>query len=432
MSQHEINQIASALQTFILDNFISTRYNVDEDADNYQVEQYQNVCSIIQQFHAQVPELLEALLDNWSIPIVPTIEKVGGIGHMQNIGTSASMCLQEMRKPVDQQQPIDLAVKQSVEKFLNRVKQQAQDACLKHNSASHETFNQQQCAELAGTISRELFTPYFEEYNALLVQKRKEFEQFTAAAKAELEQLSQNTKKELNQFFSDTKASADEAAKNAQTAKDTSDAIIKKLHKATKAANLATKAAKDAEETSKNMLPNMLAALGIFVGIVVAVMACYLSVLLTQSSESVITSEYYSRPFEFMQYLLMGHITLAVVFLLMYLISRISGYSLTCKCFNFDSDKSSGECTHCRNKCSILVRFKLRYPYLYCINFVCFLGYTVLALWQFINIYYRKQLDAWIFSHPWLTIIIIGLLIGFILIVVLFTFRFKKHTPKST
>ena len=473
MSQNTNQIILEKLQRFIIDNLIKNCYQ--EDDENFQANQFQAVCDTIQQLCDEYsPETLDSLLNTWEKPIVPLIHDVGGHAHMQNIGTSAFKCLQKMQEPP---KSISRDIMSCVQKFLARVQQEAQNASEAYVEEAKKHRAPSDVALLSRDLSVQTFFPFLQEYNTLLVQKRTAFETFYSTAKQDLEQLAKETKDELEQISSIAKASAAEAEKNAQEAKSTVTEILHKLDKATvaadnatiatnnattasekattatenatTAANEATTAAKEAttsaekaitaatnaEETSKNMLPNMLSALGIFIGIVVAVMACYLSILLAQNGENTADIARYSRPFEFMQYLLMGHITLAVVFLLMFLISRISGHSLACSCRHFASGNpncTDCDCWVCKNKCSIPVRFKLRYPYLYGINLVCFLGYAILAFWQFINLYYREQVNVWILANRGCAIIVLLIAFGILVFILFKIFRFQGEKNKKS
>lgn len=419
MDQDKFALFQLRLQTFIRDNLVKTCYN--DDRANFKVDQYHSVCDLIYQLYCEDADAIKDIL-KWSNTIIPTVEQVDGSGHMQNIGISASTCLEVLKTAENREYLHDTEARGLVEQFLNIVKKQAQDACSEHLTTSKSVSLTPRDIE---TLVKQYIANYITDFDVLTAQKKKEFDEITSEVKSSVDEA---------------KASAAKAESSTKIVQNSVTTMVQNLNGATAAANKATEeaknaaaAAENANEISKNMFPNMLSALGIFVGIVIAVMACYLSILLTEHCGDS-TVLYYSRPFEFMRYLLMGHITLAVVFLLMYLISRISGHSLACSCNKFNSTVPYAgsdpvcDCSKCDKSCSVAVRFKLRYPYLYGINLACTFGYMVLAIWQFVNVYFRKNVDRWILNNGAFALIIIsiGIIIFFVVLGRIFRYKDKS------
>jgi hypothetical protein len=317
---------------------------------------------------------LEALLNNWETILIPTLEEVQRIELLENVGTLANRCFQELKVQKAKRKfnrRSDDKVYELLGKFLSVVSAQAKQAVKKYVDA------QSVPNELMVKMIREEMKPVVDELYWVWHEIDKH-------------------KQEIKDFAKNAKESAKKAA-------DNTEEVITKVTEAKQEAIAAKEAADAIKTTADNMLPNMLSVLGILVGIVVAVVGCYLSILLAEHSSDIKSFIGYSRPFEFARYLLMGHITTMVVFLLMYLISRISGYTLSCSCNRFDpvagyKTPDIHDCSKCTMKCGVQKRFVWRYPYLFGINFACCIGYVVLAIWQFINVYFRVSLDNWIIS----------------------------------
>lgn len=188
-------------------------------------------------------------------------------------------------------------------------------------------------------------------------------------------------------------------------------------------ATTATVAAKSVKRTADGILPMMLTVLGVFVAIIVAVVACYLNIILMEQNVAKSGILPPSRPFDIFQFVLMGHIMLAVIFLLLYLVSKMTVFNLSCHCSAYDSLQQDGEkkfevsdCSTCKVNCCLLIRFRRRYPYVYIINLVFLVVYVIIAIWQTVNIYCRDQLDKWIMAH--IEIIPIGIGVVFVALLV--------------
>lgn len=375
------------------------------DDPDYQSKQCRSVCEELHAVYITHADAFAAVIDSMAV-LIPTVEEIRGIEHMQNIVLSASQCLDILKQPISTSF-VSENEKPYVESFLSKVRNQAEQTC-KGNSATTDpvqVVDKDWIRELIADECNRLFQDFSNNYKDEIATVAN----YVVDERKSIETILEKIKNQ---------ATAMQTAVNA--AKTTAEA-------AATSAQEATDSAKKAQETADAMLPNMLSVLGILVGIVVAVVGCYLSILLGEHSNDVKTLIGYSRPFEFMRYLFMGHLTAMVVFLLMYLISRISKHTLSCSCNGFNpvtgyKEPDVHDCTKCTNRCSIQSRFARRYPYLFGINMSCCIGYAVLLLWQFINVYFRDQFDAWVTNTGFWGIVgivgIVGIIVGTIVVII--------------
>lgn len=431
MDNSERMKVILQLRDISKEHLIKSSYGVDDPdcQDDYQIKQYHAVCDAIQKIYLNQQAVLEKVLKSVSV-LIPTVEEVEGYAHMQNIATSASQCLDLLRDTTHGLYPKQ-EVKQCVEYFLKSVGWQARKACKDDEVArgsskvepkSDELPNEPDKAKFIDTTQIQLqidesIRRYFKEY----------IENIESEAKAQkdfFEEVSNKISQDLNEAKSKV-ADAEETAKTLDTT----------VREAKDSADNATNAAKSAKETADAILPNMLSVLGILVGIVVAVVGCYLSILLGEHSNDIKNLMGYSRPFEFARYLFMGHLTTMVVFLLMYLISRISKHTLSCSCNRFNpvagyKEPDVHDCTKCTKRCGVQTRFARRYPYLFGINMACCMGYALLLMWQFINVYFRKQFDEWIINTGFWGIMCLMFFVGFCGYIIICALR-KQPTPNN-
>lgn len=171
--------------------------------------------------------------------------------------------------------------------------------------------------------------------------------------------------------------------------KETVKSLVENITALTESARKAEESAKDAKHTADGIMPNVLTTLGVFSAIIIAVVACYLSLLLGQHFTD-------ARPLNLVLCLLMGHILLNVIILLLYLISKLSNYSLACTCSETGekdcSKRPSEKCNYCRwqNKAW------LRYPYMILLNAVFVYAYILLGVWNLLRTYAGDSID-WVF-----------------------------------
>lgn len=161
---------------------------------------------------------------------------------------------------------------------------------------------------------------------------------------------------------------------------------IERAEAARESAERAQKAAEEARNTAESIIPNMLTTLGVFIAIVIAVVGCYLSVLLSHHTKN-------AETLDMGMILLMGHILMNIIFLLLYLISKMSVHSLACHCF----EGNQMDCLKCsadlRKKCRLRHKLWLRYPYVVVMNSTFVVAYYALGLWHLIKRYFGSFID---------------------------------------
>lgn len=114
-------------------------------------------------------------------------------------------------------------------------------------------------------------------------------------------QSAQKTIDQLQKQITQTQGNVKKLTREARTAKEKANSALGKIE--------------DTADEAKSLIPNMLTILGIFVAIVIAVVACYLSVLINAHSGN-------SESISLVTCLLMGHILGNIIFLLLYFISK--------------------------------------------------------------------------------------------------------------
>ena len=149
----------------------------------------------------------------------------------------------------------------------------------------------------------------------------------------------------------------------------------------------------NAQHAAEGIIPNMLTTLGVFIAIVVAVVGCYLSLIFNKHQNPDFPTLNLSVC------MLMGHILLNVIFLLMYLISKLTNYTLACHC-HFSRQMDCGSCPNAfRQHCRLPNRIWLRYPYVVLLNLVFFSAYFILGLWYFFCSYLGCRIDQFFLNH---------------------------------
>lgn len=430
------NEIEQHLQRITKDYLQITRYSSDDD--DHQRKQFSQVASALESQLKETPRLLETL--DTSISVVPAIGEVSRI-QMENIGTSSALCLELLRSgEMDSLFASDIHRK-TIEKFFQKAIEQAQNACNQNDQVTGSSEGQSSVEEVHRVLEqvRQFVSDGIQDIEQRSEHVKLAIQSANTAAEeahkaAELAQKIGNTAKDeaskAAQAARDANDASTAAQANANTAKDTIQSVQEHAKEAKINADKALASSKEAKQQAESLIPSMLTILGIFVAIIIAVVACYLSILLAQNRIDG-ANETYSRPFEFMRFLLMGHIMLAIIFLLLYLVSKLTSHSLTCHCKHFAqsttcSDASNFGCNQCQHNCSSPVRLRSRYPYVFGINLAFTIGYTVLGLWQVINVYYRSAFDELIHRYPIPCAIAIAIIASVPIIVVCCVFRRKK------
>lgn len=198
---------------------------------------------------------------------------------------------------------------------------------------------------------------------------------------------------------------------------------IGRAEAARESAERAQKAAEEAKNTAESIIPNMLTTLGVFIAIVVAVVACYLSVLLSSHVGEA------AKPLDMSMILLMGHILMNMIFLLLYLISKMSVHSLACHCMEGDQRDCSRCSPDLRRKCRVQHKVWLRYPYIVLMNGAFATAYCALGLWYLIERYLGTNIDQILKGNQIYAVIVVAATAILIVSVGVFVLLFLLRGP---
>lgn len=311
-----------------------------------------------------------------------------------SLGVSATHCQQKLDDG-EYTEDIDSFLLEIIQAYLHEVSRQAQELC-------EEVGERDKTKETTEQIFARLLNDYIQDLNNQQEAFRKSLNEANDLCQ-EAQKLADGAK-ELN-------ASAEEHIEKSQSLINSAIAdkerlrvqtkdIQNQVRKAEGSAKKAELKAKNATETAEGMIPNMLTVLGIFVGIIVAVVACYLAILLDKKEAVAIAEK--SIPLAFMFTWLMGHVIVMSVFLLLYLTSKLTDKSLACHCKNFvmsqtDEKINMPECCQCvyAKQCNAFVRLRSRFPYIFWINVIFVIGYLVLMIIHLVNLYFAD----WLYEH---------------------------------
>ena len=236
-------------------------------------------------------------------------------------------------------------------------------------------------------------------------------------------QSSLPSRKQIPSLEDRVKAAAQDNAKELEDEVEKAEAARISAEKAGEAAKEAQEAVEKAKTTADSIMPNMLTTLGVFIAIVIAVVGCYLSVLLAHHAQD-------AKTLNMVMILLMGHILLNIIFLLLYLISKMSAHSLACHCLIGDKM----DCQECdsmlREQCRLRHKLWLRYPYVVAMNGIFVVAYCMLGLWYLINHYFGDTVDQMLKDNLICATVVVGITIVLIIAIGVFVFRFFLHSPR--
>lgn len=232
--------------------------------------------------------------------------------------------------------------------------------------------------------------------NAAILPSRKD-------RKDEYERESQE---DIKNIYNATKTLREEAKQYALAAEDHSKAADQCMKAADQLKRRTAQLKIDAinaQHAAESIIPNMLTTLGVFIAIVVAVVGCYLSLIFNRHQNPGFPV------LNFSMCLLMGHILLNVIFLLMYLISKLTNYTMACHC-RISRQMDCSRCPHeIQSICNLSNRVWLRYPYVVLLNGIFLLGYAALGLWHFLRSYLGEQIDWQLNREP---LLVMALAVG--------------------
>lgn len=408
------NSFVEELRAIAEDELVITRHGAE--TEDYQRKQFLAVKNRLSEIYNKTPDLLAKL--NSGIVIVPD-----NITHtkMEKIGISSQFCLGFIQDVPGLWGEKEEGLQDIVTRFFVLTNEQAQNACRQFEKEE---------AEKHDAIILDKFT-----------QKYTQFIEDSIEDIVARHSLITKDVKEAEGNAENARIASDNAvlaAKNAIVASSEANRIVKKSKSS---AQSAIKTAQKAEKTADGMIPNMLTVLSIFVGIIIAVVACYLSVLLVAKDTETISKV--SVPLAFMMVWLLGHIILMVTFLLLYLTSKLTDKSLACHCKGFVLPTGGGnnsknaskmpECNQCahRKSCNILIQLRSRFPYIYWINVIFVIGYLVLTVIHLVDLYFADWLYENIVANLgiWANILVVS--VGVIVIGCVLVLTIIKP-PKAT
>lgn len=236
----------------------------------------------------------------------------------------------------------------------------------------------------------------------------------------------------ISQNISSATAQAAEASKTAKkaissatNAQNSAKNAKRSAEKAIKSANEITDKVKSTIKTADNIIPHMLTSLGIFVSIIIAVVAVYLSDLISISgneSSSPITQ------IDILRYAVSGQAIINIIFVMLYIISRLTDKSILLKCPTFKKDdaiskSANASCNHCKykDKCKFPNKLWKKSTYMVAINYIFIVGYIIIFDWWYIEKYIWNYFNLWFLNGnkpasypliPTIAIVLINLVIG--------------------
>ena len=149
---------------------------------------------------------------------------------------------------------------------------------------------------------------------------------------------------------------------------------------------------KDLRQETNDLTTNMLTILGIFVSIIFVIIGSYFTV--TSDFVNVYASN--SKQVNLGRFVLMAQVLFDVLFLFMFMISRLSGKTVSLKCKN----NVKSLCNECLCKCSFFQRIWRKYPYVVLTNLVAMLAYFALTYWWIFEKYISQYIKDFVMVLP--------------------------------
>lgn len=237
--------------------------------------------------------------------------------------------------------------------------------------------------------------------------ERDRLESLLSSAKDFLEQI-EKANKETKKAQSDI----ENHVKSAQDMLNKADKAINDVVSQSQTVEQQSKAiearSEEIKRQSDGILPNLLTILGIFVAIIIAFIGGYFSIIqaggISISKIAQVCMAYF---------LLMGQLLINLIFLFMFMISRLSGRSISVLCLYSANKNQPGTCYGCNNSCPFYRRLWRKYPYLVAVNWAILVGYAVLLLWWYVDTFLFTFFENWINSNV-VFLIVIFLVIIFV------------------
>lgn len=201
------------------------------------------------------------------------------------------------------------------------------------------------------------------------------------------------------------------------------------------------KAQASLDETHKNienMIPNVLTVVSILVSIIVAVFIVYITIFLDPKFDNPYKN---ILQIQMGRYVLSGHLTGDIIFLLLFMIATLTNRSILTTCNEHEMIKTfepegkdryapesfKHSCRNCQKKCSSRRKFLLRAAYIIYFNALMIFMYVFLYLWWVIENHWYKGFSAFLHTPDFL---IISIAIGISIISVFIAFC-KKYCKKQ-
>lgn len=161
-----------------------------------------------------------------------------------------------------------------------------------------------------------------------------------------------------------------------------------------------------AVDEARGVLPHLLTVIGIFVSIIIAVVAIYLNDLIKVES----VEKYLNPQLLIARYVVSGHMIIDIILIMLYIVARISDKNILIRCGNFDKVKNCNlsdddlkyyrPCALCLNNpyCGRYLKLWYKASYILVINFAFIISYLFIFLWWIIENYVWKKLEQAIAS----------------------------------
>ena len=196
-------------------------------------------------------------------------------------------------------------------------------------------------------------------------------------------ELKEDINKKINEDFGKI---TNESIKRLNESKKYLDIANKHLLAAKNALDKDNRRINEMAKNMNNLTTNILTILGVFVSIIFIIVGAYFTVTGEIFNKSI------SNVFQINlgRFILMGQLLLNILFLFMFMISRLSGKSINVNCSGCkDSKCESGKCTTFRT-------LTKKYPYIVYSNFAIIFSYIVLFAWWIIERYVYKYLSSYL------------------------------------
>lgn len=195
-----------------------------------------------------------------------------------------------------------------------------------------------------------------------------------------------------------------------------------------------------AQDSIQNILPNLLTVLGIFISVIIAVVIIYITFFLEKDVNILLNS---ILQLQIGKYVLSAHLLGNVMFLLMFMIARLTNRNILSTCGEYKLDKENyserdeieyessvyrNACANCKynTKCSIIRKLSNKAGYIIGFNWLMLILYFVVYTWWIFDYYWYKGYHVF-FSSP----DFVGLLISGITIFLVTLFMCNLFKSKS-